>query len=94
MSGAVKVVTRITKGEQIDGTCTLEGEYYVYHSGAKVKDTEKYCFKVGEEWIPAVFMGPWFPEAKKNAAILNAADVVTNSTGDGWDFNTGPRDMQ
>lgn len=80
-----ELITRVTKGQPL--SMTLEGDYWVFHPKYKLLDSEKYCFKIGEEYIPFVFVSEWEHPAKKYINMINTSDVVDNGM-NGFDFKT------
>ena len=91
LSGTPELVTRVTKGQALSMTMGENG-YWTYSSGKKVNSTEKYCFKIGDEYIPYVFTSQWDHPAKKNKNLIPMIDVIDNGIG-GFDFQTGARPM-
>lgn len=91
LSGTPELVTRVTNGQSLSMTLGDNG-YWIYSSGKKVLSTEKYCFKIGDEYIPYVFISKWDHPAKKNKSLIDMTDVIDNGR-EGFDFETGPRPM-
>lgn len=73
----------------------LEGDWYVYHSGKKMKKTEKYCFDFGGEFIPYVFASEWDHDMKEYTKFfVKEGDITEMNKYGGYDFKTGPREMR
>lgn len=82
---APEIITRVTSGKPM--VMTLVGDEWMFYTKKKLGSTEKYCFKVGEEYIPYVFLSEWEHPAKEYKNMINSADVIDNGMG-GFDFRT------
>gem|GEM_PF-4704016 len=83
-----EIITRVTSGKPM--TMTLENGEWRFYTKKKLGSTEKYCFKVGEEYIPYVFVSEWEHPSKEYNNMINSSDVIDNGMG-GFDFKTAKR---